>query len=382
MNRLLPFAEEHKMFRKAFGEFLDKEIVKHYEEWEKNKILPREIFKKFGELGFLGIWMDEKFGGAGGDFLYSIVELEEMNLRGLNNLGIAINLSSDIIAPYIYNHGSDNLKARYLPGSASGDILFAIAMTEPNAGSDLAGLSTKAVKQGDYYILNGSKTFISNGMNADAIVTAVRTNPGVKSAQGISLIVVDANTPGFSRTRVEKVGMHSQDTAELSFVDCKVPAENLIGEENKGFYYMMEKLERERIMAAHAALQNAKYSLELTLRYVKERQMFGTTLSKLQNTQFQLAKVATEIEVAESFIDHIIIEHMAGKKLNKEASIAKYYCSEMAFRVANQCLQLFGGYGLCEEYPISRQFTDGRFLPITAGASEVQLTIIAKELGL
>ena len=269
-----------------------------------------------------------------------------------------------------------------MPGVCSGDIVLAVAMSEPNAGSDLAHLETKAVKEGDSYVLNGSKAFISNGMLADAIVVAVRTDPAAKPAQGISLIVVDTDTPGFSRTRVRKMGMHAQDTAELSFVDCRVPAGNLIGAENKGFYYLMEKLERERLMAAHNAINQAKYSLSLALKYVKERHLFGTTVSKFQNTQFELAKLATEIEVAQSFVDHLVLEHMEEKRLNKEVSMAKYHCCELAFRVAYRCLQFFGGYGVCEEYPISRQFLDARFLSILGGTSEIQLAIIARELGL
>ena len=380
MNRLLPFKEEHNMFRKSFAAFLDKEVVPYYEEWEKNGAVPHEIFKKFGNQGYLGIWMDEKYGGADGDLLYSMVETEEMSVRGLNSL--YTRLSSDVVAPYIYNHGSEELKQRYLPGDCSGDIVLAVAMSEPNAGSDLAHLETKAVKEGDYYVLNGSKAFISNGMIADAIVVAVRTDTTAKPAQGISLILIDTNTPGFTRTRVRKMGMHAQDTAELAFVDCRVPAGNLIGEENKGFYYLMEKLERERLMAAHNAVNQAKYSLSLALKYVKERHLFGTTVSKFQNTQFELAKIATEIEVAQSFVEHLVIEHMQEKRLNKEVSMAKYYCCELAFRVASHCLQFFGGYGVCEEYPISRQFMDARFLSILGGTSEIQLAIVARELGL
>ena len=380
MNRLLPFTEVHNMFRKSFAAFLDKEVVPYYEGWEKNGSAPHEIFKKFGNQGYLGIWMEEKYGGADGDLLYVLIEMEEMSARGINSL--YTRLSSDVVAPYIYYRGSEELKQRYLPGVCSGDIVLAVAMSEPNAGSDLAHLETKAVRDGDYYVLNGSKSFISNGMLADAIVVAVRTDTKAKPAQGVSLIVVDTNTPGFSRTRVRKIGLHAQDTAELAFVDCKVSVANLIGEENKGFYYLMEKMERERIVAAYNALTQAKYSLSLTFKYVKERQLFGTTVSKFQNTQFELAKLATEIEVAESFVDHLVLEHMDGKRLNKEVSMAKYHCCEMAFRVSHKCLQFFGGYGVCEEYPISRQFSDTRFLTILGGTSEIQLVVIAKELGL
>lgn len=380
LDRILPFMKEHDMFRRTFAAFLDKEVVPYYEQWEKDGIVSREIFKRFGELGYLGVWMDEKYGGAGGDFLYTIIQTEEMSARGLNSL--YTRLSTDVVAPYIYYRGTEEQKNKWLPACTSGEKIFAVAMSEPNAGSDLASMETKAVKEGDHYIINGSKAFISNGMLADLIVVAVRTDPTVKPYKGISLLLVETNTPGFSRTKLKKIGLHAQDTAELSFVDCKVPQENLIGEENKGFYYLMEKLQQERVVAAVNALGMSKYSLALTLRYVKERNLFGQALSQFQNTQFELAKLATDIEMAQSFVDQMTLQHMTGKKLSKEVSMAKYYCCEMAFRTATRCVQLFGGYGVCEEYPIARQFVDSRFQPILAGSSEVQLLIVAKELGL
>ena len=380
MEKLLPFTKEHDMFRRSFGQFLDNEIVPHYEQWEKDGIISREVYKKFGDQGYLCIWLDEEYGGAGGDLLYSIIQTEEMCARGLN--GVYTRLHSDVVAPYIYLHGTEEQKKKWLPAVAAGEKILAVAMSEPNFGSDLANLETKAVKQGVHYIINGSKAFISNGMLADVVIVAVRTDPAAKPYKGISLIMVETNTPGFNRTKLRKIGLHAQDTAELSFMDCKVPAENLIGEENKGFYYLMEKLQQERILAANNAVHQAQHSLDLTLRYVKERKLFGQVLSKFQNTQFELARAATEIEMAKSFVDQLTLQHMAGKKLSKEVSMAKYYCCELAFRTATHCLQLFGGYGVCEEYPIAKQFTDARFLPILAGSSEVQLLIIARELGL
>ncbi len=380
MDRLLPFAGEHEMFRRSFGQFLDKEIAPYYEQWEKDGIVPREVFKKFGDQGYLCIWLDEEYGGAGGDFLYNVIQTEEINARGLQN--VFIRLHGDVVAPYIAAHGTGEQKKKWLPDIAAGTKILAIAMTEPNAGSDLANLQTKAVKQGDHYVINGSKTFISNGMLADLVLVAVRTDPTAKPYKGISLLLVDTTAAGFSRTKLRKIGMHAQDTAELSFVDCKVPVANLIGEENKGFYYMMEKLQQERLIAAYNGVSMARRSLDLTLRYVKERQLFGKTLGEFQNTQFVLAKAATEIEMGQSFADQLTLRHMAGEKVNKEVSMAKYFCCDMAFRVSTDCLQMFGGYGVCEEYPIAKQFTDTRFLTITAGTSEVQLLIIAKELGL
>jgi acyl-CoA dehydrogenase len=368
------------MFRRSFGQFLDNEIVPHYEQWEKDGMISREVYTKFGEQGYLCIWLDEEYDGAGGDLLYSIIQTEEMCARGLN--GVYTRLHSDVVAPYIYLHGTAAQKKKWLPAVAAGKKILAVAMSEPNFGSDLANLETKAVRQGDHYIINGSKAFISNGMLADVVIVAVRTDPSAKPHKGISLIMVETDTPGFSRTKLRKIGLHAQDTAELSFMDCKVPVENLIGEENKGFYYLMEKLQQERILAASNAVNQAQHSLDLTLRYVKERKLFGQTLSQFQNTQFELARAATEIDMAKCFVDQLTLQHMAGKKLSKEVSMAKYYCCELAFRTATRCLQLFGGYGVCEEYPIAKQFTDARFLPILAGSSEVQLLIIARELGL
>lgn len=380
MDRILPFSKEHEAFRRSFGQFLDKEVVPYYEQWQHDGIVPRRIFERFGELGYLCIWLEEKYGGADGDFLYSIIQTEETNSRGLNSL--YTRLHSDVIAPYIYYHGTEEQKEHWLPIFASGAKILAIAMSEPNAGSDLANLETKAERKDDCYVLNGSKAFISNGMLADYVLVAARTDPTVKPYKGISLILVDTRSEGFSRTKLRKVGMHAQDTAELSFMDCKVPVENLIGEENKGFYYLMEKLQQERVVAAINAQTQAKRSLALTLKYVKERKLFGQSLSQFQNTQFQLAKLAAKIEMAQSFNDQLVLQHMAGKKISKEVSMAKYYCCELAVETATQCVQLFGGYGLCEEYPIAQQFVDARFLPILAGTSEVQLLIVAKELGL
>lgn len=380
MDRILPFTAEHEAFRKAYGEFLDKEAVPYYEEWEKAGMVPREYFEKCGKLGYLCVWLEEKYGGPGGDLLHMIIQTEELNSRGLN--GIYTRLHSDVIAPYIYLHGTEEQKQRWLPEFARGEKILAIAMSEPEAGSDLASLQTKAVKQGDDYIISGNKAFISNGMLADVVVVAARTDFEAKPAKGVSLIMVETTTTGFSRKRLNKIGLGAQDTSELSFMDCRVPQKNRIGEENKGFYYLMEKLQQERLAAAINALSQAKHTLALTIPYVKQRKMFGTTLNSFQNTQFELAKMATEIEMAQSFVDQLTLQHIAGKKLNKEVSMAKYYCCELAFRVADHCVQLFGGYGVCREYPISRQFVDARFLRLLAGASEVQLVIVAKELGL
>jgi Acyl-CoA dehydrogenases len=380
MKRLLPFTQEHEMFREAFCKFLDNEVTPHYDEYEQNHMVSRDVYKKMGELGYIAMWMDEKYGGVSGDLLYTIIQTEEMNLRGLN--GIFTRLNGDIIAPYIYNHGTEEQKMKWLPKIAKGECIMAIGMTEPDFGSDLAHIQTSAVKDGDNYIINGNKIFMSNGMLADLAIIAARTNREEKGYKGISLILVETNREGFTRRRLRKIGLQSQDTAEYSLVNVVVPQSNLLGEENKGFYYLMNKLQQERLLGAWGAIGQAERSLALALDYVKQRKMFGTTVSKFQNTQFELAKAATEINVGKAFMDQLTVLHMNGEDVGAEVSMAKYYCAELAFRTADRCLQLFGGYGICEEYPIARQFTDTRIQRILAGTSEIQLTIIARSLGL
>jgi acyl-CoA dehydrogenase len=382
MDRILPFNEEHVLFREAFARFLDNEIVPHYERWEENRMVPREVFKKFGDLGYLCTWAPEEYGGVGADFLYSVISLEEMASRGL--YGLFTNLHSDIVAPYINSYATREQKERWLPGCVSGEKILAVAMTEPGAGSDLQSMKCRAVRDGDDYILNGSKTFISNGINADLVVVAAKTDPDAKPAyRSVSLFVVERGTPGFERGQpIRKIGLHAQDTAELFFSDCRVPAANLLGQEGMGFIYLMEKLQQERLMAALSGLGKAERCLRLTLEYVKTRQLFGKPLSKFQNTQFELAKIASEIQMGRSTLDQIILQHMAGKNVVQEVSMAKYWCCELGHRAADRCLQLFGGYGFCEEYPISKLFVDSRVDTIFAGTSEVMLSIIARNLGL
>lgn len=382
MDRILEFTDEHRMFRESYGKFLDNEIVPYYEQWEKDHLVPREVWKKFGDYGFLCTWADEKYGGAQADFLTTVIEMEETMARGLN--GLFMRTHSHVIVPYINAAGSEEQKKKYLPGCVSGDLIAAVAMTEPGAGSDLAAMKMRAVKEGHTYVLNGSKTFISNGINGDVFVVAAKTDPSAKPAhRGISLFIVERGTPGFGRGKaINKIGLHAQDTAELFFEDCVIPAENLLGQEGQGFYILMKHLQQERLVAAMNALNKAKRSLKLTLQYVQERQLFGTTLSKFQNTQFELAKTATEIEMASAFCDQLVLRHMQSQNIVKEVSMAKYYCCELGFRTADRCLQLFGGYGFCEEYPISKMFIDSRVERLYAGTSEVMLNIIAKELGL
>lgn len=380
MERILPFTSEHEMFRKSLRSFLAREIVPRYADWEKNGIVDRDAYRKMGEHGFLCPWVEEKYGGAGADFLYSLIIGEE--IARLSLTGFFVFLHSDIVAPYIDAFGSDEQKMRWLPGCVSGEKILAIAMTEPGAGSDLAAMRTRAVRDGDCYVLNGSKTFISNGILADLVIVAAKTDPQA-GARGVSLFVVEAGTKGFERSKpIAKIGMHAQDTAELFFEDCRIPAENLLGQEGHGFYYLMQKLQQERLVAAMINQAVAEHCLDITLQYVQERQVFGKPLSKFQNTQFCLAELATEIQIGRTFVDVLVMQHMAQKNVVQEVSMAKYWICEMVNRVATRCLQLFGGYGYCSEYEISRLFVDARVQTIYAGTSEVMKLIISRGLGL
>ncbi|MEQ8175656.1 MAG: acyl-CoA dehydrogenase family protein [Syntrophomonadaceae bacterium] len=380
MERILPFNDEHKMFREAFSKFVATEMVPYYTQWEDDAIVSREVFEKMGALGFLCPWVAEEYGGAGADFLYSVIVAEEIAWQGCRS--VFAWLHSDIVAPYIGTYGTEAQKSKWLPGIASGEKILAVAMTEPGAGSDLAAMRTRAVKEGNDYVINGSKTFISNGILADLVIVAAKTDAQA-GAKGITLFVVEADTPGFARGKqIPKVGLHAQDTAELFFEDCRVPADSVLGGPGNGFKCLMEKLQQERIMVSLVAQTSAERCLELTLDYVKGRNIFGKPLSKFQNTQFTLAEIASEIQVGRSFIDQLVLAHMAGKNVVQEVSMAKYWICEMENRVASRCLQLFGGYGYCKEYEISRMWTDARVQTIYAGTSEVMKLVISRGLGL
>lgn len=380
MERNLPFTPEHEMFRKAVRDFIANEIVPYYEEWEEEHGIPRELFKKMGDYGFLCPWVPEEYGGAGADILFDMIIIEELARRSV--LPVFTQLHSMVVCPYIEAFGNEEQKKRWLPGIVSGDSILAIAMTEPGAGSDLAAMRTRAVKDGDHYVLNGSKTFISNGISADLVVVAAKTDPSA-GAKGISLFVVERGTPGFERGKpIKKIGYHAQDTVELFFEDCRVPAENLLGKEGAGFVYLMKKLQQERLVCVQLAASEAERALELTINYVKERQLFGKSLSQFQNTQFVLAECASEVQIARTFVDTLILNHMQGKDILQEVSMAKYWVSEMSHRVSSKCLQLFGGYGYCTEYEISRTFLDTRLYSIFAGTSEVMKMLVGRGLGI
>lgn len=376
------YTQEHAIFRESVRRYFEKEVTPYVDEWEKNGVVPEETWRKFGEQGFLCPWLPEEYGGVEADFLYSLIAVEEAAPTYCS--GFAFPLHSDIIVPYIYSFGNVEQKQRWLPGCVTGEYITAIAMTEPGTGSDLSAIRTTAVKDGDHYIINGQKTFISNGILSNLIIVAAQTNPKADPPYtGISLIVVEGDTPGFERGRnLEKIGLHSQDTAEMSFVDCKVPAENLLGKEGHGFYYLMEKLQQERIVSAMMSQVSAEEALRLTIEYTKSREAFGRPISRFQYIAFELAKMATDVELGRTFLDSLIIDHMEGKEIVKKASMAKYWIAEMLNHVVGKCVQYHGGYGYMEEYPIARIFRDARVQTIYAGTSEIMLLIISRYLGL
>lgn len=374
--------EDHEIFRKSLRKFLEKEAYPYYEQWEEERMIPRSFWEKLGEQGFLCPDLDEQYGGIGVDWGFSAVINEELERVGSGLVGVG--LHSDIVVPYISAYGTEEQKQRWLPKCVTGEIITAIAMTEPGTGSDLANIKTTATLDGDHYILNGQKTFITNGIHSDLIVVACKTDPKAEPKhKGVSLLVVERDAPGFSRGRkLNKVGLHCQDTAELIFEDCRVPRENLLGEAGKGFSYLMEKLQQERLVVAIAAQAAAEDMLEMTLDYVKTREAFGKPVGKFQNTQFKIAEMATEIEMGRAFLDQLVASHIAGENIVTKVSMAKWKLTEMARQVATECMQLHGGYGYMEEYKIARRYRDIPVASIYAGTNEIMKTIIAKNLGL
>ncbi|MFL6561903.1 MAG: acyl-CoA dehydrogenase family protein [Bacillus sp. (in: firmicutes)] len=374
--------EDHEIFRKSLRKFLDKEAYPFYEQWEEDRMIPRAFWKKMGEQSFLCPDIDEKYGGSEVDWGFAVVINEELEKVGSGLIGIG--LHNDIVVPYITAYGSEEQKQRWLPKCVTGEIITAIAMTEPGTGSDLANIKTTARLDGDHYIVNGQKTFITNGIQSDLIVVAVKTDTtAVPKHKGVSLLVIERDAPGFSRGRkLNKVGLHCQDTAELIFEDCRVPKENLLGEEGKGFLYLMEKLQQERLLVAIGAQTASEVMLKMTIDYVKSREAFGRQVSQFQNTQFKIVEMATEIEMGRAFLDQLIAEHIEGKNVVTKVSMAKWKLTDIAKRIAAECMQLYGGYGYMEEYEIARRFRDIPVSSIYAGTNEIMKTIIAKNLGL
>jgi acyl-CoA dehydrogenase len=376
------FTDEHDLFRDQFRRFVESEIVPKTEQWKRNGITDRETWLRAGENGFLGANAPEEYGGAGADFLYDAIIMEELaRVRGHD---LMISLHSDICMPYLVSYATEEQKRKYLPGAIAGEVLLGLAMTEPGTGSDLANIQTKAIRDGDHYVMNGAKTFISNGQLGDLFIVAAKTDPDADPPHnGVSLLLVEAETPGFQRGRnLEKIGLKGQDTSELFFQDCLVPAENLLGSEGQGFKMLMEKLQQERLSIAVGAIAACRTSLDDTIAYVKERKAFGRPLARFQNTQFKLAELATEIEIGQAFVDKLLSAHVRGDDIVTEVSMAKYWITDLQKKVTSECLQLFGGYGFMREYPISADYCDAAVQSIYAGTNEIMKLIISRRMGL
>lgn len=373
--------QEHEDFRAVARSFLEKEVTPHHAAWEAAGVVDREVWRKAGERGLLCFDVDEAYGGAGiRDFRYNMVLAEEAARAGASGPGFAVH--TDIIVPYLSSLGTEEQKQRWLPGCVSGDIITSIAMTEPGAGSDLQGIRTTAVDAGDHYVLNGSKTFISNGILSDLVIVVCRTDPDA-GHQGISLLVVERGMKGFERGRnLAKMGLHAQDTAELSFTDVRVPKENLLGEEGRGFVYLMENLPQERVSIGCIAVAAVEHVLDLCLAYAKEREAFGKPIGKFQHNRFVLAEMATEAHIARVFINDCVLRLNAGEVDTALASMAKWWTTELQKRVVDAGVQLHGGYGYMDEYPISKAYTDSRIQTIYGGTTEIQKEIIGRMLGL
>ncbi|KFL44011.1 acyl-CoA dehydrogenase [Lysinibacillus sp. BF-4] len=372
--------KEHDLFRKSIRQFLAEEAVPYYDEWEQNHLIPKDFWRKLGEMGYLCPQVEEKYGGLDLDFSFGVVIGEELERVGSGLIGVG--LHNDIVVPYIEAYGNEEQKERWLPKCVTGEYITAIAMTEPGAGSDLASIKATAIRDGDHYIVNGQKTFITNGIHTNLAVVAVKTDPKERH-RGVSLLVIEEGTPGFTKgQKLNKVGMHSQDTAELYFEDCRVPVANLLGEEGKGFTYLMEKLQQERLFVAISAQIAAEDMFELTMTYIKEREAFGKSISQFQNTQFKMAEMATQLELGKTFLESLIEDHIAGKDVVTKVSMAKYWITEKARDIATECMQLHGGYGYMEEYKIARRYRDIPVMSIYAGTNEIMKVIIAKNLGI
>jgi len=375
------FDAEHEAFRATVGTFLDKEVVPHHDAWEADGIVDREVWAKAGAHGLLGLQLEEEYGGGGTqDFRYNAVIGEEMARRGV--YGAAFPLFNDMIVPYLAASADDEQKRRWFPALCSGEKIAAIAMTEPGAGSDLQGIRTSAVDAGDHYVLNGQKTFISNGILADVVVVVARTDPGA-GHKGISLLVVERGMDGFTRGRnLDKIGQHAQDTAELFFDDVRVPKENLLGEEGAGFLYLMTNLSQERLSIAVASAAACEAIFDLTLAYAKDRTAFGRAIGKFQHNRFVLAEMATDAHIARVFVDDCLKRHVAGELDPKTASMAKWWTTEVQKKLVDQGVQMHGGYGYMAEYPIARAYVNSRVQTIYGGTTEIQKEIIGRSLGI
>ncbi len=372
------FSHEHEQFRESVRKFFEQEAVPFHAQWEKDGHIDRALWNKAGEAGMLCSHIPEEYGGMSADFLYSAVVIEEQARLGLS--GVGFSLHSDIVAPYILHYGTEEQKHKYLPKLVSGELVTAIAMTEPGTGSDLQGVKTTAVLDGDEYVINGSKTFITNGYLADLVIVVAKTDAKA-GAKGISLFLVEANTPGFAKgKRLEKVGMKAQDTSELFFQDVRVPKENLLGKEGMGFVYLMQELPQERLTVGLLAITSAEAALEWTKDYTRERKAFGRPVADFQNTRFKLAEMATEIQIGRVFVDRCLELHLQKKLDVPTAAMLKYWSTDLQCKVIDECVQLHGGYGYMLEYPIARAWADSRVQRIYAGTNEIMKEIISRAL--
>jgi alkylation response protein AidB-like acyl-CoA dehydrogenase len=375
------YTEDHELFRDSFQTFVEREMVPNHEAWTEAGIVSRDLFTKAGEAGFLGMAVPEEYGGGGvKDFRYSQVIGEEVHFAGVGPAGLGLMLHTDICVPYFLSLATDEQRERWLPGLTSGELICAIGMTEPGTGSDLGGVSTTAIRDGDHFVVNGAKTFITNGINADLVITAVKTDPTQRHA-GMSLLILERGMDGFERGRnLKKVGLKAQDTAELFFTDVHVPVDNLLGVEGKGFAHLVDNLPQERLaigLAGHAA---AEAALRWTLDYVMERKAFGSPVASFQNTRFELAEMRTEIDVTQAYVDQCVDAHNEGALTVEEAAEVKWWCTDLQKRVIDRCVQLHGGYGYMLEYPIARAYVDARVTSIYGGTNEIMKEIIGRKL--
>ena len=374
------FGEQHEQYRDTVRRFLEKEVAPHHAKWEEDGYVDREVWLKAGKNGLLCPSMPEAYGGADADRLYSVAMFEEIARQGYTGLGFG--LHNEIVAPYILKYGSDAQKAKYLPAMASGEVIGAIAMSEPSAGSDLQGIRTTARDAGDHWVLNGSKTFITNGWHADLVIVVAKTDPDA-GAKGTSLLLIERGMPGFEKgRRLKKAGMKAQDTSELFFDNVKVPKTNLLGDLNRGFIYLMQELPWERLQIALSGIAAAQAAIDQTIEYTKERKAFGTTVAGFQTTRFKLAELQTEAQVARVFVDRCTELLMQGKLDTATASMAKYWVSDLQCKIIDECVQLHGGYGYMLEYPVTRAWTDARVQRIYGGTNEIMKEVIARSMGL
>jgi acyl-CoA dehydrogenase len=376
------FTEDHDLFRSQVRRFVEKEVAPKVADWNARGMSDRDTWRRAGAEGLLGVCAPAEFGGAGADFLYAAIVNEEM--ARVRAHGMMLSLHADICLPYLLVYGTPEQKRRWAPGAVSGDVLLGIAMTEPGAGSDLAGIATTARRDGDTYVLNGAKTFISNGQIGDLFVVVAKTDPHARPAHsGVSLLLVEGTTPGFIRgKKLDKLGLRGQDTSELFFEDCRIPATQLLGREGQGFKMLMQQLQQERLVIAITAVASCRRALDDTVVYVKERRAFGKAIAAFQNTQFKLAELATQVEVGQAFVDRLLVAHVRGDDIVTEVSMAKWWTTDLQKRLTSECVQLHGGYGFMLETPIAEDYADAAVQSIYAGTNEIMKVIIARRMGL